>query len=521
MGSVINDTLQYPFMYVLAVALALTAGAAIAYWLHKRAQRPQDRWRRLVEPRRITVGEFIAGALIMTTVVAPGMNTAMTKVAISHAVGGFHELLRGSVLHTGKDTVPCEEDGFCSPTRQCDPYPVQMLDHYDTVPDGVDTKGNPKTKQVPVYRTEIRYHDCPYVKYVMDYWVITSLGDKIYIAQHVLPPTLERWDPHFAIPSNVQAHAPPAKWQQDRDGELSGHPAPIAKDHTYVNYLLAAQAACPHDYSDQFAKFQSLGVLVDHTENVNHPVNDDNDANEVVFAKKSPPNKAAFETALSRQNAELGMEKQGDMHVVVVPDSVVGIGEADNYAGTLCSWWQNPARGKYGLAKNTIMVVVGVSDDFTTIKWSRAFTGIPLGNGAMISALTNDLTAFKVPFTPEALFGNPTATISGGDITYHHGNGAVEHIVLDEHPFNRPCMITCVAGQQGGFQYVSASIMLTATDKVWLQMATFGVALLLWGIFVLVGFRKEMFIQAGVVTIRFVRNASRGAIQRLRHRGES
>jgi hypothetical protein len=87
------------------------------------------------------------------------------------------------------------------------------------------------------------------------------------------------------------------------------------------------------------------------------------------------------------------------MHIVVVPASKVS--NPDAYINALVAYWQSDEYfGKWGLPKNAIAVVLGVSDDASTISWARAKIGNAGFLGGYRSALSylEDTARIHRPF---------------------------------------------------------------------------------------------------------------------------
>lgn len=119
----------------LGAGLAILAGAIIL-WLTSNND----------DTAKIDVPELIGGGflclVICLSTFAIGNSTAK-----SSKLQGFHQFINGSVMVAKKERVPCDRDGSCSQTYQCDPY-IVMVTKTRTVYAGTDSKGNAQ------YRTE-------------------------------------------------------------------------------------------------------------------------------------------------------------------------------------------------------------------------------------------------------------------------------------------------------------------------------------------------------------------------------
>jgi hypothetical protein len=154
-------------------------------------------------------------------------------------------------------------------------------------------------------------------------------------------------------------------------------------------------------------------------------------------------------------NAALGMQRQGDLHIVVLKaSSLPGNINPDAYFKALKAYWLN-GLDKNAFPKNGIVVAIGVNDDGTTIQWGRSGTGMPIGNESMIAMLNQQLT--NAPFTIERVLGKTTATVSNGSATYALGSGIIPQTVMGEIPFKRACMKCKDAGESEANGFVSLS----------------------------------------------------------------
>lgn len=467
LDAVVTDLTNDPMTYVLAVMLLLAGGVATLFLLRRFAS----------ERRQITWTEFAVVGVVIALVQVPLVNVGMTELARHHAVGGYQELWGGSYTqaYTAK-RVCSEDDTGCGPTRQCHPYQDKELDYVETVPD--PSTYNKTTKrweshshEVKHYKYVTKYHQCPYISFMTQWILKNSFGDE-HIVDTTVPLQPQAFEGgHSFIGFVTPPSAPPAFWSDSKVKIERGDIVPAQKVNTYKNPLLAAQSDQLDNYSDKVDYYRGKKLLVDHTMNVHDPINGHGFADQVVFVRQTPGNAAEFELAQGKYNAEFGNSHfQGDMNTLVVRESDVPENEAQDFANAQKAYWQSPQYGKAALAKNAVMVVLGVSDDFQTIKWAQARTGIGYGNQALLMAISQELPG--KPFTPQGLYGNPTQSVDAkGKVTYVRTNGELEKIVMVEYPFKRPCMLSCDAGQEGGFEYVSASVMMTTGDYVLLWTA--------------------------------------------------
>lgn len=401
-------------------------------------------------------------------------------IAQQGAIGGYHQWFNSSVKWTHMQEYSCHRDGDCTHTYDCP----------ETVPDGVDKDGHPKTKTV--------HHDCPYVTKEYTYWARDAIGIEHAVggahrfAEH--PKDWDRWDFH-GIPSGVPRGVP-SEWTKMEQSVAAGRPRSITFVRTYENYILADQHTLWREHSDDVKQLKKLQLLPDPAANLHNSVDAAYQAAKVSFVKFQPANAAAWQQTLMDFNAALGMEHQGDMHVVVIKDSTLTAAGFSpvNYALGLKAHWLNDL-GKYALPKNGIMLVLGVDDSGSTVKWSQAATGMPKGNDAMLNELSN---LNDTPFTTAALFGSTTATLQGSGkdakVSYQVGAGKVPNIIMQQYPFKRACMKCTDKSEKGeqGFTYLSTEIPITTGAEVGAILIDYLiVALLVAGTFFWNSYRQD------------------------------
>jgi hypothetical protein len=219
---------------------------------------------------------------------------------------------------------------------------------------------------------------------------------------------------------------------------------PITAVDTYTNYVLASQDTILKAYSSEVDSYLKRGLLPEHTEGFvkGNPFKDQLTVYKMSFVGFKSGNAALWQKRLMHFNAALGMTLQGDLHMVAIDDKLVGSGQSEAYANAIKAYWQGPKMGKKALAKNGIIVVLGVDRASRTISWARANTGMPVGNGEMISAIESRLPG--KPFDPAAVLGNvraaPVQDNGKPAIKYSLGYGALTSIMFRNFPFARACM---------------------------------------------------------------------------------
>ena len=415
---------------------------------------------------RVNKWEFVLGLGITILVVTLPVNWIGNKLAVDSATDGFKEYWNGSMVSALSSQTECYRDGACSHEYNCDPYTV-----YETVID-YDSKGNVSGSHT---ESHTEYHDCPYVTVEYHYWVNDSFGETPW-RETTFAKNPRPWRDGHSIPDGVYRGVPPY-WQQVRDAIARNDAPPVTKVNEYTNYLLASTNTILRRYSADIARYQKL--LPEHTQNYKDALIGPaaRSANKVVTAGITPPNLAAWNTALMHFNAELGTKLQGDMHIVLVAADKV---EPDPYINAVMAHWQDTkVFGKWALGKNAIVLAVGLQDN--QIVWARTKTGMPVdNNGAMTTAVS--LLEYPYPNDPTKFLGNPRATITLDKPTWpQQSGGLIENIVLHEHPFVRACMKCKDKGDSGtSFVYLKADVQIPTAAKVWMVIIALLLNFFVW-----------------------------------------
>lgn len=457
---------------ITLAALVLAIGLGTAVYLYVRP-----------EPWSKTIVAIVVLALA-TLGIGFGTYPIALHIAQASAVGGYHQFLNGSVVSADSQAYTCTRDGICDHTYLCDPYLVPITTYY------TDGKGHTHSETTWV----TRYHSCPYATQEYTYTLSDSLGTTYTIASHIFAANPQQWRPGSGLPDVPRGI--PAAWQQAKDHLSTGNADPVTVPSTYNNYILASEKTILRVSSDDINLLKSKSLLPDHTQDLQNPIHDIFRANKVSFVGgPTVSNQAAWQNALMHFDAALGMQKQGDMHLVVIKASALPASVSpEDYANALKAYWLNNL-GKYALAKNGIMLVLAVNDSGSTIVWSRAATGMPIGNGAMLEALGTELTG--KPFTVDTVFGNTTARIStmGGKLkpVYTLGSGLVPQIVMVRFPFQRACMGCTGANEVGeqGFVNLSTEIPLGGWGTFWAIFVDVFIVFIVWGAAFVLYFAEE------------------------------
>lgn len=409
---------------VISVIIAIAVGAGLFLWSRNSST-----------DLRVNGKEFALG-VAAAVLVTFAISSLGTKIAINNMVGGYKEFWNGSIVSSGSSSTFCQRDGNCQQTYSCDPYTVLVTYTYTV---------NGKT-QTGV-RPETRYHECPYVTREYSYWLNDSFGDRHMLMDHGFAANPERWRGGKGVPGDVPRGIPEA-WTRAVKDIRAGDPPPATKINKYDNYILASKRTILKKYSEDIVKYKKQGLMPPHTRNLKSPLRYGFEADKVVFVKTNPPNQDEWQKSLSHLNSVLGSERQGDMHMVVLPARLVN--DPSNYVRALVAHWQGKGIGKWAIGKNAVAVVVGLSDDNKTVKWVKADTGMPIGNGGLKSSLSH---VKEIPAEPRSLIGYPIAKWNGKKLSFTHSGGIIETVVLETFPFIRGCM-DCKDKNDSGTSYV-------------------------------------------------------------------
>lgn len=380
---------------------------------------------------KLSWSEFALGTVLVLAAVIPLTDYVAERLAVADQIDGFHEFWNGSVTTATWSETACSEDGDCAHTYDCDPY--QVADVHDTY----DSKGN-VTGSYTTYHTE--YHACPYVTAERTYLLTTNIGETVTADSGVIAPAAGEWRAGSGL-GGIQ-RGPGPLWISDAAELAKGSTPPITKQNDYSNYIIASQDSMLTQFSPDIARYRAAGIIPKmHTVGIPSVVSVT--AAKAQFVAGARGDTSVWSDAVGRFNARLGVEAQGDLHVVVIPAAKVDNPTA--YINALVAYWQSPAVDKWAIAKNSIILVIGVSPSGDTIEWAQAKTGMPVGNNTMLRAIVDRLRG--QPFTVPAVFGTTT-----GSVYANHGKVKVKYTstpavmpdtVFRDFPFRRACMHDC------------------------------------------------------------------------------
>lgn len=412
--------------------------------------------------------EFIAGVLVACTVVLPAV------FAIGKALS-TQDLLRYEEFYNGVETSATFSFEDCRPGSSgssessghsnCDheyrtgeTYTYMETVYYpETTCDG---KGKctttTKSRQEP--RTGHIY--APYASKEYHYVITDSLG-----GSYTFPVSYVKDGEGYlgqAIPNNIP-RGDPEEWTDAWQHLDAGNPRPVTRIFSYDNYILASKDELLATYSDDVDRYLEEKVLPEHTANIlGDPLYGYNNssADKVSFVGVEVADPAAWQYSLMNFNAALGSKFQGDMHLVLIDDSLVD--NQTTYLNALKAYWQSNDFGRRALAKNGIVVVAGVQGN--EVVWAKATTGMPFGNEVMLRGIENFLHGTKL--SPVDVIGDPHTVVTPASsddeddtVKVSHGDtpGVLEQVVLMDFPFARACM-ECDEGEGVGYENLIAMV---------------------------------------------------------------
>jgi hypothetical protein len=394
---------------------------------------------------RITGIEYSIAALVMVLIVIPatsyfGIQAAkMNQLTFNENWGGFE--INAKLIKT-----QCERDGWnVKHSYKGDPY------QYVWYTDITDKDGKVIGQE---RHEETRYHDIPYCSEEWTFVIETTLGD-FTIADRNLPPNPNkyRYRAWVSVPDNLPSGIPEF-WSNAKARIERGDNGPVTVRKSYTNYILASQSTILRRFNDSIDDYKTKNLLPE----INSKIHDFYYSNRVYFVGVGTM--PSWQTALNRFNGALGASLEGDLHIVIV--DAAKIPNPDNYAGAVIAYWQSVEFGKDALSKNGILLILGTRDK-KTIEWSRAYTGMPLGNEALLLELRNKLP--KCNLDPETLLGHPQAIIIGNQVKVRSSKSILEKIFWGANTFKRIHMGDH-EGEAPGFGFLMHELQPTTGQKV-------------------------------------------------------
>jgi hypothetical protein len=439
---------------------------------------------------RITQAEFVTGAIAICLILVPSTAWIGWKIAQASNLT-FYENWNGWESSATRELIKTERDGPGRWTYDCDPYTVIVS--YDCG----DSK-NPKT----CYRTETRYHQCPYTTFELNYDVGTTLGDYT-VDTHRLPdnPNQHRWRRSVPVPDYIQQRAgvgEPRSWRALRERLQQGQPAPVTTRNAYDNYILASNESLMRKHSADIAEYEAKGLMPKLSRGLSGFINPQR-----CFVFGNVPFSNGWAQSLAYTNGSLG-QVQCDLYVVITNDKLIG-GNPDRYMLALQAYMLDAGKhGKDALAKNALVVLIGTRDSGERVDYARAFTGMPRGNERLAIALNEQLAG--KPFSHELLLGKPTSVAKSSQSNAPDDSlfssiasrwsisvmsqaqrepGIIPRILMGKEVQGVRFKRVSMTGKdgQGGYLYLRNDIRLGRDQEWYIGIAAFITSCLIWVLF--------------------------------------
>lgn len=488
------------FIAFIAVLLAAIMGFGVVYFL--RLHPMKDYYN---ENYRIGGGEYVAVLAIMALLITPSVLVVGKKLSVDNIVT-YYQFLNGAEKRPIDEVTKCYGghygDDESAGQSNCDyTYVSGSYTYTEWVEESYSctgSDGKPDTCYHLVPKTRYANIYTPYATVEHRYAIPSSFGfmenKTHYFSRTYLDEKPKKYGKK-SIPGDLPK-GPPADWVDAKEHFDAGDPRPVTALAKYDNYILAGDDETLKSYSAHIARYKKAGLLPDHTANImSDPIGGPShtQAKKLSFVGVHVADEQAWQDAVMRFNAALGMKLQGDLHVVIVDSAKVPSSDAVLYANALKAYWQGDAFGKRALAKNAVVVAMGVSDN-STIEWAEATTGMPFGNQQMAQYIRDKLPG--TDFTPEAIFGSPRTVITGkkAKVTLSSPRGVLEQIVFETAPFARASM-SCEDKDEScvGFKDLLDTIEPTKTQKFVMLLVTSFFATGLWVFVAFTTFIDDLF----------------------------
>lgn len=439
---------------------------------------------------RITKNEFIVGVISISCILVPATAWIGWKIAQENNLR-FYENWNGWERSATRELIATQRDGPGHWTYDCDPYTVIVS--YEC--------GDSKHPQT-CYRTETRYHQCPYTTYELNFDAGTTLGD-YNVDSHRLPenPDQHRWRRSVPVPRYIQERAgvgEPARWKALRERLQRGEPAPVTTRNAYDNYILASEDTLFRKHSADIAEYAAKGLFPKLSRNLSGFINPQR-----CFIIGKVPNTNGWQRSLAYTNASLG-DIQCDLYVIITNDPFISQ-DPDRYMLALQAYLlSSKYQGKDAIAKNAVVVLLGTRDDCSRVDYARAFTGMPRGNEALTLALNEHVAG--LPFSYELLLGKPVSTAKSSQTNANDDSflsqvttrwqisvtnqaqrepGVIPRILKGQEVPGVRFKRISMSGKdgQGGYLYLKNDIRIDPSQERNIGIAAFFVSMLIWVLF--------------------------------------
>lgn len=342
------------------------------------------------------------------------------------------------------------------------------------------------------WETTTRWADiyCPYLTHEYEYEIHDSLPDGEYrFPRAYSGPESRAWDPSIGIPNSIP-EGPPREWLEARERLDANDPRGVTRLYDYDNFILAAEEDLLLPYSEDIDRYLEAGLLPEHTQDImSEPLFGfrASDANKMQFVNVSPREpEALWQEYLQDFNGALGMTLRGDLRIVAI--NANDVTSPVNYIEALKAYWIGPDFERRAIAKNAIIVVLGIDDN--EVVWAEATTGMPFGNDVMLENISGRFNREAPEFSIQEVLGDPTLTIQE-ELILSESPGILEQIIFEDFPFSRASM-SCSDDDDGGCVGFS-NLVNRLEPSTGTKIAMFIVAMLASGVLWLIAANVEFF----------------------------
>jgi hypothetical protein len=476
---------------IVSTILVVVIGLIFKLWLDRSQNRNSYG---AADALRITAAEFLVVGLVSAIIVAPVINNIGDKLSTDN-------ILRYEELVNGVETLPVDHvtkcragtsgpsagygDSNCEKVYASGSYSYTDTCYRSVTEHYTDADGKPQSRTVQesysCTKSETIYS--PYATQEHSYWIEASAKFK-KLDTFYFPGVYLDADPQpygrKAIPRKL-LRGPPADWVDAYQHWVAGTPRAVTAMNTYDNYILASGNETLKTYGGRIEQYRKAGLFRDHTAGIlKDPLKGptQSHADKVSFIGVNVPNAAEWQRSLMQYNGACGPKLTCDLHVVLVDCLKVTAENASSYTQATKAYWQGPVFGKRAIAKNAVILILGVCDN-SRIAWAEATTGMPFGNKLMAQELKDSLPG--TPLNPRSIFGSPQAVINGSTVTVTHPEplGIVENIMFNKVPFKRARM-ECNDGTCIGYKDLVDQIDPTKKQKSAMILVVILIACVLW-----------------------------------------
>lgn len=336
-------------------------------------------------PNEITKGELYITSGVLSCVIIPLTIFLGWKLSVNSRIS-FQEYRNGWETKTIHHKIKCTRDGVCKWCYDCDPY-IVMVSY------SCGTSKQPRT----CLRAETRYHSCPYVTEEWTFTVETTIRN-FTIDANRFPDNYKNMLYRSKSADNIAVQAGigiPARWDSVDKRLKANTPGPVTGLFGYKNYILPSSQSVWRKDSSAVNDYRTRNLLP----KFNMTTYDFYRANK-VYSVGLVEYLNNWNTNLAYVNGYIGKQLQGDLQLILVNNRYIDQ-NPDRYTNAVEAYWKNIEVFEHNaVAKNALVVIMGT--DGNKVLWSRAFSGMPIGNEKFIIGIRN---MKNIPFDPDSALG--------------------------------------------------------------------------------------------------------------------